>query len=191
MGGNGFHLSAFQKRTGQKTARTDKCLASSAVLLPSALEYGLSSFCHYRIHLVGCIRQNLTCLPSCFPEQNRTLQCIFFSGGSGHEGWTHSHAMAALYIFSVLMFQHWSHIFAFLTAETRVNVMFSIYEPLPVMSVIYCSVLLAKQEALGFLQPHWSVKCGSLLAFLPRCQVGSAIIYWQSCCWQEWCLFGS
>jgi len=70
--------------------------------------------------------------------------------------------------------------------------MFSLYQPLPLMSVINCSVLLAKQQALGVLQPLWRVICGSLLTFLLHYQVGSAIIYWQSCCWQkEWCLFGS
>ena len=55
--------------------------------------------------------------------------------------------------------------------------MFSLYQPLPVMSVINCSILLAKQQALGFLQPRWRAKCGSLLTFLLHCQVGSAIIY--------------
>lgn len=69
--------------------------------------------------------------------------------------------------------------------------MFSLYQPLPVMSVINCSILLAKQQALGFSQPCCRAKCGSLLTSLLHLQVGSAIIYWQSCCWQEWRLFGS
>jgi len=55
--------------------------------------------------------------------------------------------------------------------------MFSLYQPLPLMSVINCSVLLAKQQALGVLQPLWRVICGSLLTFLLHYQVGSAIIY--------------
>lgn len=96
------------------------------------------------------------------------------------------------FIFSMFTFQHWSQIFVFLINEMGRKLMFSLYQPLPVMSVINGNVSLAKQQALGLLQPCWRVKSGKLLTFLLHCQACSVIIYYQSCCWQKkWCFFGS
>lgn len=67
------------------------------------------------------------------------------------------------FIFSMLTFHHWSQIFVFLTSEMERKLMFNLYQPFPVMSVINGSVSLAKQQALVLLQPGWRVKCGSLL----------------------------
>lgn len=190
MGRYTFHLPAFLYKTGQKTARVDKCWASPAVPLSPALQYGLSSFpASTGFALWIALGRIWHVYLVTFLSRTELSGALFFSGGSGQEGWMHSHTMGASFIFSVLMFQHWSQIFAFLTAETGGNLMLSFYQPLPVTSVIICGISLAKQQALGFLQPCWKGKYHTLLL---HCHVGSAIIYWQSRCWKkEWCLFGS
>lgn len=73
---------------------------------PTFFHVGVWMFCQYSIFPVGCIGQNLMCLPSCFSEQNSTFWYTFFTGGSGQEGWTNSLTVTAGFIFSMLTFQH-------------------------------------------------------------------------------------
>lgn len=136
---------------------------------------------------VALDRIRCVCLVTFWPEQHSPVHFLhwcFWEVGTPY-------TMVIGFIFSTLTCQQWSQSFVFLTNEKGRNLMFSLSQPFPLRSVINWSVSLAEQQALGLLQPCWTVKCGSLLTLLLHCQAGSVIIYRQSCCWQKWCLFGS
>lgn len=124
---------------------------------PLALEYE-SSFCQYGICPVGCIGQNLMCLPSF------SVKKTFFSLVVLAKKLYTPCTLAIGFLFSMLTFQHWSRIFIFLTSEMGRKLMFNLYQPFPVMSVINVSVSLAKQQALGLCSQagEWNVAVSSL-----------------------------
>lgn len=185
---SGLHLPAFQNKTGQITASVNKCWMNSAVLWHWSMNFLHSVSMGFSLWIA---LDRIWCVYLIIFWQDQHSPVHFLHWWFWPRGWTHSipwllvlPSPCSCCSTKVTFLYSWQGI-----PEMGRKPMFSLYQPFLVMWVVNDSVSLAKQQALGLLQPCWRVKCGSLLAFL-HCQAGPVIIYCQSCCWQKkWCLF--